>query len=159
MISPWCGFKLGYDCMVIDGRLEESLEAVEAAVPTLVVPITGVGIGELLVGDDDFGCVAFRGKVNRDEGVAHGTTFPAPGVDELAWRIDDAVGAENGVNVAAFVGDGDAVLVIDAKVDSGLGGAVVGGSKPLAELIGIGPRLEDAFDRCGIGAGDYERRG
>ena len=64
----------------------------------------------------------------------------------------------DGVNVAALVSDGDAVLVADTKIDIGLGGVVVGGGEPLAELVGVGPRLEDAFDRCGIGAGDYERR-
>jgi hypothetical protein len=100
------------------------------------------GIGKLIVGDGDLGGVAFRGKVDGDEGVGGGAVFPAPGVDELAGRVDAAVGSEDGVDVTAFVSDVDAVLVADA----GVGGVVVGGGESLAELVGVGPGLEEAFD-------------
>ena len=137
----------------LDGRCKSALQAVEAAVPAFVVLVAVLGVGELLVGDGDLGGFAVGGEVDGDEGVGRGAALPAPGVDEFAGRIDEAVGAEDGVDVAAFVSDGDAVLVADAEVDVGLGGVVVGGGEPLAELVGVGPRFEDAFDamrdRCG----------
>jgi hypothetical protein len=116
------------------------------------------GVGELLVGDGDLGGFALGGEVDGDERVGRGT-FPSPSVDELARRLDETVGAEDGVDVAAFVSDGNAVFVVDAEIDAGFGGVVVGGGEPLAELVGVGPCLKDASGRCGIGAGDYERRG
>ncbi len=116
-------------------------------------------VGELLVGDGDLGGVAAWREVDGDEGVGHRAVFPAPGIDELAGRVDDAVDADDVVDIATFMSDGDAVLVADTEVDVRLGGVVVGGGEPLAELVGVGPRLEDAFDRCVVGAGDYERRG
>jgi hypothetical protein len=159
LISPWfrCEFSSrepACHAAVLRGRRESSLQAVEAAVPSFVVLVAVFGVGELLVGDRDLGRIPVGGEVDGDESVGHGAAFPAPGVDEFARRVDEAVGAEDGVDVAAFVSDGDAVLVSDLEVDAGLGRVVVGGSEPLAELVGVGPRFEDAFDRCGVGAGD-----
>jgi len=142
----------------LHSRRESALKTIEASVPTFVVLVAGFGVEELFVGDGDLGGVAARGEVDGDEGIGGGAVLPAPGVNELAGRVDEAIGAEDGVDVAAFVADGDAVLVADTEVDAGLGGVVVGGGEPLAELVGVGPRLENAFDRCGVGAGDYERR-
>ena len=121
--------------------------------------VSVLGIGELLVGDGDLGGLALGGEVNGDQGVGHGATFPAPGIDELAGRVDKVISTEDGMDIAAFVGDRDPILVANAEIDAGLGGVVVGGGEPLAQLVGVSPRFEDAFDRCGIGAGDYERRG
>jgi hypothetical protein len=139
-------------------RCQEALETIEAAVPAFAVLVASFGVEELIVRDGDLGGVAARSEIDGDEGVGFGTSLPAPGVDEFARWVDEAVGAEDVVDVAAFVGDGDPVLVADAEVDGGLGCVVVGGGEPLAELVGVGPRLEDAFGWSWIGAGDYERR-
>ena len=144
--------------MLLCGCCESALQAAEASVPAFVVLVAVLGGGELLVGDGDVGGVSLRGEVDGDEGVGCRATFPAPGVDELAGWFDEAIGAKDGVNVAAFVGDGDAVFVADAEVYVGFGGVVVGGGEPLAKLVGVGPGFEDAVDRGGIGARDYERR-
>ncbi len=141
-------------CGCLRGRRESALQAVEAAVPAFVVLVAVLGVGELLVSDGDLSGLALGSEVDSDESVGHRAAFPAPGVDEFAGRVDEAVGAEDGVDVAALVSDGDAVLVADLEVDAGLGGVVVGGSEPLTELVGVGPRFEDAFDRCGVGARD-----
>jgi hypothetical protein len=158
MISPWYGFEFAvmirFAMSKLGDRCERALQAAEASVPTFGVLVAVLGSGELLVGDGDLGGFALGGEVDGDEGVRRRAAFPTPGVDEFAGRVDDAVGAEDGVDVAALVGDCDAVLVADLEVDAGPGGVVVGGSEPLTELVGISPRLEDAFDRCGVGARD-----
>jgi hypothetical protein len=46
--------------------------------------------------------------------------------------------------------------VADPEIYTGVGCVIVGGREPLAELVGVCPRLEDAVDRSGVGAGDYE---
>src|SRR5271156_4428562 len=117
--------------------------------------VASLDVEELIVRDGDLGGVAARGEVDGDEGIGFGTSLPPPGVDEFVGWVDEAVGAEDVVDVATFVGDGDAVLVADAEVEGGVGGVVVGGSEPLAKLVGIGPRLKDAFDGGWVGAGDY----
>jgi len=74
------------------------------------VLVAVLGVGELLVGDGDLCGVAVGVEVDGDEGVGRGAALPAPGVDEFAGRLDEAVGAEDGVDVAAFVSDGDSAL-------------------------------------------------
>ena len=120
--------------------------------------VASLDVEELIVRDGDLSGVAARGEIDGHKGVGFGTSLPAPGINEFAGWVDEPVDPEDVVDVAALVGDGDAVLVADAEVDGGLGGVVVGGGEPLAELVGVGPRLEDAFYWGWIGAGDYERR-
>jgi hypothetical protein len=137
---------------------EEALETIEAAVPAFAVLAASLSVEELIVRDGDFGGVAVRSEVDGYEGVGFGAPLPPPGVDQFAGRVDEPVRPEDVMDVTALVGDGDAVLVADAEIDAGFGGVVVGGGEPLAELVGVGPRLEDAFDGGWVSAGDYERR-
>jgi hypothetical protein len=85
------------------GLCEEARKAAEASVPAFGVLVAVFSVDELLVGDGDLGGFAFGGEVDSDEGVGCGAVLPAPGVDELAGWLDEAVGAEDGVDVAAFV--------------------------------------------------------
>ena len=84
-----------------------------------------LGVGELIVGDRHFRGGTVRREIDGDESVSHGASFPSPGVDEFPRRVDESIGAENGVEGAAFVGDDDTVLAADAEVDAGLSGVVV----------------------------------
>src|SRR5580700_4688575 len=111
-------------------------------------------IEELLVGYFDLGGVALGDEVDGDEGVGGGTAFPVPGEGEFLGRVDNLIGAYDGVDVAAYVMDGDAVVATDAQIDVGDGGVLVGGTEPLAELAGVGPCREDAVDGGRVGVGD-----
>jgi hypothetical protein len=118
---------------------EIALQAAEATVPAFVMLVAILDAGKLFVGNGDLGGFATRREVYSDESVGHRPAFPAPGVDEFAGRIDEAVSTENIVDIAAFVSNGDAIFVANTKIDVGLGGVVVTGREPLAELVGVGP--------------------
>src|SRR6267154_333110 len=70
-------------------RREETRKAAEASIPAFGVLVAVLDAGELFVGDGDLGDVAVGVEVDGDEGVGRGATFPAPGVDELAGRLDE----------------------------------------------------------------------
>ncbi len=140
--------------MVAIDLSESSLrpEALKASVPSFVVLVASLEIEELVVSDGDFGGIALRSEVDRNKGVCRGS-LPSPGIDKLAGWIDQMVGAYDIVDVTAFVSDRDAILVAYTKVNGGLGGVVIGGGKPLTELVGVCPGFEDTFTgrlgRCG----------
>src|ERR1700734_1366038 len=114
MISPYCvlgWLRLGLYCVSaqLNRRYKSALKAVKASVPTFVVFVAILGIGKLLVGDSDLGGFAVRCEVNGDERVGSGTILPAPSVDELVRWVDEAIGAEDSVDITVFVSDNDAV--------------------------------------------------
>src|SRR5215472_18747260 len=83
---------LANDLNLCDLRADDVLcQAIETSLPSLIVLFSNRNVADTLVGHDDFCALLARFKAYGNHFRSIGFGFYFPGIDQLRWRLDDAV--------------------------------------------------------------------
>src|ERR1022692_538954 len=146
MNSAWC-----------ESAQKIASEAVDTAVPTLLVLVARVGVGELLMRHDELRPVARGLEFDGDQRLAIRRAFPGPGVDELFVGHDFPIRAADFVQLAAGRVHYDTVTAADTKFGGDFRLAeIVARPHPVLYLLGVRPRGVDFGDGNVVDTSDLE---